>query len=356
MIIDGHVHVFPDQAGDGVGRPAAEHRRVMQSAIKDYWGRMITSHQDPRFIPEDNEDVDFHVAGCGRWRWHKHGEDCWLQRGPPVLAEMEHTPEQVVASMDAIGVDRGVIHADFIYVDAVFGREHYFVECLRQYPDRLIGTFTINFDPNADERSRERELGAAKTAISNGFKALYVEGNMPNPLDHPHCDPLWSCLVEHGIPAYINTGFCERDHYLAQVESLSRLLHRYPDLHVIDSHFGGNYLHERNPSHTNLDELDPLLKTGRFLFELGYVLAFEHQSVWGADAEYPYRRQVELAQKLHARYGADVLTWGSDIPWCYRVCTYRQSLDSVRQHMPFLSASEMDKVLGGNLARVLQIT
>ena len=40
------------------------------------------------------------------------------------------------------------------------------------------------------------------------------------------------------------------------------------------------------------------------------------------------------------------------MPNVERFCTYRQSLDYIRRHCPFLSARELDQVLGGNLARV----
>ena len=42
--------------------------------------------------------------------------------------------------------------------------------------------------------------------------------------------------------------------------------------------------------------------------------------------------------------------WGSDMPNVERFCTYRQSLDYVRQYCPFLTAREKDLILGDTCA------
>jgi hypothetical protein len=43
------------------------------------------------------------------------------------------------------------------------------------------------------------------------------------------------------------------------------------------------------------------------------------------------------------------------MPNVERFCTYTQSLDYVRRHCSFLSPSEKDAVLGGNLQSMLAI-
>ena len=123
MIIDNHIHIFPDQAGPDTGPDPARHVAQLQKSVADFWGRMVSSHTDPKFIPDPDEDVDFTVGRHGRYYWRKHGEACWLQRGPAFMARMESTPEQIIAHMDAVGVDMAVIQADYDYVDFDTGRE-----------------------------------------------------------------------------------------------------------------------------------------------------------------------------------------------------------------------------------------
>ena len=90
MIIDNHVHAFPDQAGPAGYADAETYARINQRGVRMLWGRMVTSHADPAYVPEPEERVGFKVAPYGRWEWRKSGEDCWIQRGPAAMSGNEH--------------------------------------------------------------------------------------------------------------------------------------------------------------------------------------------------------------------------------------------------------------------------
>lgn len=358
MIIDAHVHVFPDQGGAGLGRSSAAQHATMQSTIGDFWGRMVTSHDNRRFIPDPGEDVQFAVADFGRWTWRKHGEDCWLQRGSPVMTRMQHTPAQAIAAMDAAGVDFGIIQTDIEYVAADFGREQYFRDCVTDWGDRLIVTVPLDYNLSHDDVFLARERDAMCQALAHGFRGVYVSGQgLPEPLDDPRCDLLWREIADTGAPVYIQTGFCPRERYLDQLRGLLRVLQSHPGLEVIESHFGGNLVYPDHLDYTDvLADLDPLLGTGRFYLELGYVLGFENFNLWGDNAIYPFPGHTNIAKTVYERFGAGVLVWGSDVPWCYRVCTYQQTVDLVRHQTPYMSRADRETVLGGNLARLFGIT
>ena len=92
MIIDNHVHVFPDQAGPAGYKDEAAYRAELQKIVRPSWGRMYSSHEDPKYIAEAGEDVGFRVGRFNRFQWKKHGEDVWLQRGAVSMEKMEYTP------------------------------------------------------------------------------------------------------------------------------------------------------------------------------------------------------------------------------------------------------------------------
>jgi len=73
---------------------------------------------------------------------------------------------------------------------------------------------------------------------------------------------------------------------------------------------------------------------------------------WGGFWDYPYPEAQTLIQQMRDLFGASKLIWGSDMPNVERFCTYRQCVDYVRKHCTFLSASEKDAVLGGNVAQL----
>ncbi|MBI4336606.1 MAG: amidohydrolase [Chloroflexi bacterium] len=356
MIIDNHVHVFPDQASPATHADPQAYLRQLQRSVGEFWGRMVTSHTDRKYIPGPDEDVGFRVGKYGRYQWRKHGEECWLQRGPVVMANLEHTPEQMLAHMDSVGVDVGIIQAE--YIETNRGRESYFADCVRRWPRRFIGTVALEYDLTRDDQHLKGEVRKLTRAVEeHGFRALFLGHRAARqPLDDPRRDPLWREVLRLGIPAYINTGFNSRADYLAQLQCLENVLRRYPELTVVDSHVGGNLRHPRDPEHVDTPrEFFPLLKTGRFYLEMGYVLAYENFAVWGTDSDYPYRRHQQVMQTVYEHFGAGVLVWGSDMPWTQRSCTYRQDLDLVRLHTPFMTDADRGLVLGGNLARLFKL-
>ena len=343
MIIDNHTHVFPDQAGPQVYPDTNAYARQLQSTVGRFWGRWVTSHTDPKFIPSPDEDVGFHIGKFGRYEWRKHGEDCWLQRGPVVMEVMEHSPEQLLAHMDFVGVDKAIIQSG--YMETNHGREEYYADCIKRWPDRFIGASELDYDLAGDDRALEAEVRKLTRAVEElGYRGLFLNhARTGQPLDDPRCDPLWKEVCRLDIPAHINTGLNSRSEYLEQIQRIDNVLQKFPDLVMVNDHIGSNIRHPSDPEYVeNPTEFFPLFKTGRFYLEVGYVLSYENWRVWGNDFEYPYPRQIELMKTTYENFGASVLVWGSDMPWAQRTCTYRQNLDSVRLHTDFMTDEDRD--------------
>ncbi|WP_188078942.1 amidohydrolase family protein [Actinotalea subterranea] len=66
----------------------------------------------------------------------------------------------------------------------------------------------------------------------------------------------------------------------------------------------------------------------------------------------PYTGVLHVLRELRATFGSARLVWGSDHPVAARHLTYRQSLEVVRRRAG-LASQEVEEVLGGALARVL---
>jgi predicted TIM-barrel fold metal-dependent hydrolase len=92
-----------------------------------------------------------------------------------------------------------------------------------------------------------------------------------------------------------------------------------------------------------------LAKLPKFLIEIAYPISYG--GIW----EYPYAEARPLIRQLRDWFGAERLVWGSDMPNVIRFCTYRQSYQFFK-HCDFLSESEMDLLLGDNLANLFGIT
>ena len=81
------------------------------------------------------------------------------------------------------------------------------------------------------------------------------------------------------------------------------------------------------------------------------VSGFHYASAEGWD--HPWGEAVELFRQIFETFGPQRLCWGSDFPASKRYCTYRQSLEVVRTHSPFLSDEDRRMILGGTLRAIL---
>ena len=356
MIIDNHVHAFPSQTGPAGHPNARSFSRWNQGSVGGMWGRLVTSHTDRKYIPGPDEDVHFKVSKYGRWTWSKHGADCWLQRGSPAMSENEHTPEQMLAHMDLVGVDMGVIQGG--YMERSYGREVFYADCVKRWPDRFIGTVEVDYDLTRKDEHLRGEIRKLTSAVEElGFRGLYSHLPGGQHVDDPRCDPLWKEVVRLGIPVFLNTGFNSRDEYLDEIRRIETVCRKYPEMNVTNNHIGGNIFHPSNPDHVdNPKEFFSLFKLGNFHLEVGYVLSYENWAIWGRDAEYPYPRHEQIIKTIYENFGPRVMVWGSDMPWAQRTCTYRQNIDLIRLHTDFMTDEDRELVLGGNLARIYNIS
>ena len=128
--------------------------------------------------------------------------------------------------------------------------------------------------------------------------------------------------------------------------ALDRLMQRYPATRFVlvmgppVAHFAGSGKWDFPP------EVLAAYKRDNLLIEIMFPIT------WGGVWEYPYPEAQELIRQMRDLFGASKLVWGSDMPNLERFCTYRQCVDYVRKHCPFLTASEKDAVLGGNAAQL----
>jgi len=277
-----------------------------------------------------------------------------MQRFPLSLEEVEWSPERMIAHMDAIGVDVGVLQAG--YMELNYCRS-YFDEAVKAYPDRFISTVAVDFDVRQSETQRQASIDKLRRAYheqnARGVYQGYVKGQ---PLDDPRFDAYWQVYCDLSLPHITQTGFEALPQYLDHLARLERVALKFPEMKIILGHLGGNIRHPSSPSFTDTPaELFPLLRLPNVFFEVGYVLAYENREIWGDDYEYPYPRHEEVIRRVYEEVGADKLIWGSDMPFVERTCTYRQCLDLVRVHCKFMSADEKDKVLGRNAARLFGV-
>lgn len=344
MIVDVHAHAFPPLAGACGYASAAEHLRYMQVhlAVRG----PVVDRDGPDFGADD--DVDFRVGRFGRLEWDKDGKPGYTQWMPPSLQDMAAPPELLLAQMDHVGVDRAVLYQGHVY-----GRlNDYLADCARRYPDRLTAVAQIP-EPEADRPETIDELRRCVRDL--GMRGLYYEIEAfrvmasPHSVDDARYNRLWEELSALGVPLVWDIGrHLDPAEHLRQLCKVRAVIERFPRLVSILSHFGSYIRDAETRRIHNWDEILAVAALDNVFLE---ILQVQYPSTRTGDA-YPFPMGQETIAAAYRGLGAAKLVWGADMPALERACSYRQSLDYVRVHCPFLPAREKDRVLGGNAAEI----
>ncbi len=294
-------------------------------------------------------DVNFRPGEHGRLVWTHEGEDYYVQWMPAALQAFEAPAELMIAQMDELGVDVGVISRAHIY-----GRLNDLVaDAINRFPGRFVGAAEID-EWRAYEDSQIAEL--TRCVESLGMRALYFDGtesffvvDYRTYYDQPEFRTFWHQVARLEIPVLWHLR-CRNQLSPADFANEMRIfrsfVEEWPDINFVITH-----CFEMN--HFENDRLSSLaLETCR-LPNIHLELLFPIMN--GGRWEYPYPQAQKIIKQLYAEIGAGKIMWGSDMPAVERVCTYRQSLDYLRCHCDFITPNDMGRILGGNAMKLFGI-
>ena len=357
MIVDSHAHIFPPMGGPSGHRSTREHMRYVQHLL--LFHHMPTHRVDdnaPVDIPPPYDgddlsingllDVGYRAAGYGRFAWTVDGVDYQRLYLPPTLTDLKAPPELMIAQMDYVGVDRAVIQTGHAY-----GRlNRYISQAVRRFPDRLWGLAMID-EWRADQPGQLRvldraikELGLSGLWFQSSNLALHNRAEM---LDDPVFFPFWDHVRDMGIPVYwFVTCLPGRQRYMAELAAFGRWVQRYPDIPTMFTHGFPLFRFMDDGKIRIPDEAWSHVSAPNVMVEV--LIPIFQGAIW----EYPYVEARPIIGEYYERLGPDRLAWGSDMPNVERHCTYRQSLDYLRLHCDFIPPGDMDKICGGNVARL----
>jgi predicted TIM-barrel fold metal-dependent hydrolase len=72
-----------------------------------------------------------------------------------------------------------------------------------------------------------------------------------------------------------------------------------------------------------------------------------------AHEPYPFTAVWRYFEHLYDRFGPDRLIWGSNYPPSRSACSYRESVDFVREALPFLSDADKAKIFATTFLRAV---
>ncbi len=235
--------------------------------------------------------------------------------------------EDVLAAMDAAGVDRTVL-LGFPWRDSAICALHndYLIECVQRYPDRLIGFAIVN--PAAGAAAAQ-ELARSLEAGLRGCGEVGPDGQGFR-LDSAHdLGPLAEVLTAYGRPLLTHCseplGHAYAGKGTVWPQQVVAAAGHFPDLRIIAAHWGG----------------------GLPFYELMPEVAAAVGNVYYDSAASTYLYRFDIFRQVVALVGAERVLWGTDYP------LLGQARFLARTRAAGLAPSDLAAVLGGNAARLL---
>lgn len=358
MIIDGHAYCFPSL-------DSSEGFQSLEGKLDAIQSEFSSHHQpvwrvrdrvpftnDTLINPKTQEPRDvIWTRDIGRLAWEYEGEIYTKQYLPPMLNNLECTPETLVAEMDYVGIDKVILHQS-----PQFGvLNEYLTLAAQRFPSRLMRLIRVNEQETSDApdgaiEEIQKQVHAAGSSGLQFFARNYLQSSNTDPWDDGKMRPFWDAVSSCNMPVYFTLINVDPDEYLEQHRTLLRWMDHYPDSKVVITHGlpWRHFLQDEDRMEFPL-EIWEVFKAPQCHLQL--LFPIQLGNIW----EYPWSKTEPTVKECLEKVGADRLIWGTDMPMVARFCTYRQTLDQYVIHCDFLSENERADIIGGTAARVMGI-
>ncbi len=370
MIIDGHINIFPPKDSRAGYPTLAEKMRIIQSEDGAH-------HQPPWRVRDraeaDNSTLMDQDTGelrnviwtrdeLGRLAWIYEGEMYTKAHTPPMLHNLESTPELMIAEMDYAGIDVGLLHY-YPYLGHYDYLNDHHREATNRFPDRLRRLISIKEadvpgDPAAAAAYVTSEVEAGGAVGLQFIPGFYYQGGHTETWDGGKLRPFWDSVADLNIPIYftlmggVGTKAWSHDWntaYLKEQEVLSRWMKRYPHLPAVITH-GFPWRAYSDDDGVDLpDAIFDVFDSPQCHLQL--CIPIMMGNVW----EYPWAAAEPAIQQCVERIGSERLIFGTDMPFLARFCTYKQAIDQFRTHSTFLTDGDRQNILGRTAAKLMNI-
>jgi L-fuconolactonase len=210
--------------------------------------------------------------------------------------ERSVTLEELVAAMDAAGVDKAAI----VHSSTTYGfNNDYVVDAVAAHPERFTGVFSVNIT-QADAPDRMRHwyrkgmTGMRIYARGSTMKEAWLA------IDDPVTFPAWECAGELGISVATNVHGAG-----AGLEQIKSTLTRFPRVRLIIDHLGRPPVEDGPPYDAAKDYFALANFPNCYLKLTPSGLSTVLKGKATADT---------LVPKLVGVFGADHIAWGSNYP------------------------------------------
>jgi predicted TIM-barrel fold metal-dependent hydrolase len=244
----------------------------------------------------------------------------------------EVTGDQMVAAMDAVGVDGAVLVSPF----SMYGYDaSYALEVYAKHPGRFALVKPVSpSDPAVADTIADWK--ATKGTV--GIRIMMRDNVSPDPAD-PGINRVLATAAKHGLA--LNLLCWSR---LAQAKELAA---RNPDTQIVIDHVGLQQPFEPPAPpdpFANLPQVLALAAHPNVAIKISGACTLSHEP-------FPYRDIWDPLWRIFDAFGLDRCLWGTDWTRAVGLLTYEQGVEAFRV-TDRLSDSDRAKLMGESLARV----
>jgi len=243
----------------------------------------------------------------------------------------EVTGDDMVAAMDAVGVDGALLVSPFAMYrfDASYALEVY-----AKHPGRF--GIIRPFDPRSEATSAEMAEWAGTPGVVGARLMLSAQ---PFEADDPGLNRILAAGGRAGIPVNVSCS--------GKLPLLLELAQRHPDTRVVVDHLGIAQPPEPPAPPEPFADLDNVLSLAaceNIAIKISGACTLSHQS-------FPYQDIWEPLGKIFDAFGFERCMWGTDWTRATKLLTYEQGVAAFRV-TDQLSDSERSALMGGSLAKI----
>jgi predicted TIM-barrel fold metal-dependent hydrolase len=236
------------------------------------------------------------------------------------------TAEELLAEMDAAGVDAALIHPPGGWDPNANALA---IEAAKRYPDRfaVMGQF-----PLQDHKNRKLIHGWRNQPGMMGLRWPLLLEEHQKWLYDGSLDWLWPAAEAEGLPIALMGGL-----FLKKFDEIAE---RHPQLKMILDHCGLNRHGRDAEAFIHLDELVRLAKLPNVAVK---ATGAPHYSTQG----YPFKNIQDGLHRIFDAFGPKRFFWGTDIT--RMPCSYRQCVTFFTEELPWLGGRDLEDVMGRSL-------
>ena len=237
--------------------------------------------------------------------------------------------EDLFAEATAAGVDRIVqVTASLMGYD-----NRYSIEAAKKYPDKVVGVFA-RFDPLApDVAGRLKELMAQDRMI--GIRLTLHQPPYDRWFRDDMVHDFLKAAQDQKVPVEIFAPF--------QTEEITKVAIAYPGIQFLIDHMTIRIMKEYPDRFFKWQEV---LRLGE-LPNIWMKVSYFPEAAVGKET-YPFVHSQQRFKQLYDHIGAGKMVWGSNFPPVKRACSYKQSVDFIKDECNFLTSADKAAIFGQN--------